>query len=187
MEGRGEPPPTMDEREEAAGLENTMEGRGEPPPTMDEREEAAGLENTTSGRSESDKDEEDETKKRETSSDSMPVAHDVRGKVHIPGVAEFEIWTEIDNAPNGWTKLSLKGTVSNLTLQSYEFVNEFTTGSLSDMTEFSGDDQTSFTMPLAEKIANQGNSWMPCTQGGVYILPTFCVNGKGAIFPLKVS
>jgi len=42
--------PSIDQREAAAGLNDTMSGRGQDDPTMDEREAAAGLRGTTTGR-----------------------------------------------------------------------------------------------------------------------------------------
>tara|TARA_R100001163_G_scaffold64378_1_gene58448 strand:+ start:630 stop:2525 length:1896 start_codon:yes stop_codon:yes gene_type:complete len=52
--GAGQPMPTMEEREAAAGFQDTMSGRGQPMPTMSEREAAAGLLNTMSGREAAD-------------------------------------------------------------------------------------------------------------------------------------
>ena len=52
--GAGQPMPTMEEREAAAGLQNTTSSFGQPMPTMSEREAAAGLLNTMAGREATD-------------------------------------------------------------------------------------------------------------------------------------
>lgn len=138
--------------------------------------------------SEGEKDSKASGKEIETSSDGMPVSLDVRGKIYIPEVTSFEIWNEISKLSSGQSKLSLKCTVSNLAITGHTFVDEFVTGDLEDMVEFDGStppNQTSFTLPLAERIAGQGNTWFVCTQGGIYTTPIYCVNGNPAIFPTK--
>ena len=145
-----------------------------------------------------EKDEKDESKDEskddpdsvsESSEDSIPVALDVRGKIYIPDVTPFEIWDKISTeAGDGWNHISLQCTVSNLQITGHTFIDEFSPGTIEDMVVFNGSDkQTQFTMPLAERINAQGNSWMPCTQGGIYHLPVFCVSGKPAIFPNKLT
>ena len=125
-------------------------------------------------------------KTSETSDDGKAVALDVIGQIYLPGIAPFEIWDLIAQNRN-WNGLSLKATVSSLQITSTEFVNEFNPGALQDMVVFEGDPpaQTEFTWPLAQRIDGNGNSWLPCTQGGVYVLNVFCVNGSPAIFPIK--
>jgi hypothetical protein len=115
----------------------------------------------------------------------IPVALSRQLRVYIAGLDPFFIWDKC--SAQGGNFLSLKCTVSSLQITGSSFVNEFAPGSLGDMMEFDGNNnQTSFTMPLAERVSALGNSWVPVTEGGVYTINTFCVNGKPAIYPVKV-
>lgn len=147
-----------------------------------------GKDDENEDESEGEKDGKASGRERTTSSDGMPVSLDVRGKIYIPEVTPFEIWDEISKLSSGQSKLSLKCTVTNLEITSHEFVDEFTIGTIDEMVEFDGGSppqQISFTLPLAERIFGQGNTWLVCTQGGVYTTPIYCVDGKPAIFPTK--
>ena len=157
-------------------------------PSMDEREAENGLTDTMLGR-EKPKDEEEKTKEKEiTSDDVKQVALSVQAWVTIPGIDLFEIWQKISENPN-WNGLTLLVTVSSLGVDSWEFIDEYFTdpGTLEDYIDFDEDgNQTTFRMPLAQRVESEGNSWFPATVGGIYILPIFCVNGNAAIYPVRV-
>jgi hypothetical protein len=122
-----------------------------------------------------------DAEKENVSDSGLPVASHRSGEIRIPGITPFNVYTKISQHNSG--SLSLRVNVSNLTITSSSFVAEYAPGELEDMVVFSGDDQTQFTIPLARK---SGGTWIVESEGGIYILPVLCVNGKPAIFPVRV-
>jgi hypothetical protein len=122
-----------------------------------------------------------DAEKENVSDSGLPVASHRSGEIRIPGITPFNVYTEISQ--HNSNSLSLQVNVSNLAITGSSFVSEYAPGALEDMVVFSGDDQTQFTIPLARK---SGGTWIVESEGGVYILPVLCVNGKPAIFPVRV-
>jgi hypothetical protein len=133
--------------------------------------------------SEEDPEAKENLETRTCNDSALPIASERQGRIYIPGLDEFNVYAKItDN--EGFSGLSLKVTVSNLAVGSATFVDEFDPGLLGDMVTFSGDNQTEFTMPLAQR---EGGTWIVMAEGGIYITPIYCANGKPAIFPTRVS
>jgi len=120
----------------------------------------------------------------DTNDDPLPTALTRTYITCIPGVQKFSVWEKISEYKNNSKGLSLKCNVDSLEITSYTFVDEFSPGKLKDMVEFVDEYQISFTLPLAEKYRTN-NSWEVANEGGVYILPTFCIDGKSAIYPIR--